>query len=256
MLLPKPRRQLTLQILACLLVGQGMSLLARTSYLVVQGQFVPGGSAETHHWMVTYGVGNLSTGFDLLKAVFGEPALDPSSYADDFGGVYEHYSSAGSTQGVVGYINFGSNAVPLLFTESITIQGSKLAMNPAYDPGWNYYVKGGSGTVDPTYNPDGLYNDPTGWEYSSDSIHTRILADGSMDGWVFGATYPEAPMEDTGDLPLPGSSSWTLVSNQGGVAVYALLVPEPDRALLVLSGMMALAVRRRRPITIHTSMSP
>lgn len=240
------RLHLAYLVFACLFGACPANIRAATSYLVVQGQFIPGGTVETYQWMVTYGSGSLGTGLDLLKAVFGAPTLDPSSYEDDFGGSYQHYTSGGSTQGVVGYLNFGSSEAPSLFTESITIQGRKLAMNPAYDPGWNYYVAGGSGNVDPTYNPDGLYNDPSGWEYSSDAIQTRNLADGSMDGWVFGSTFPEAPMEDTGDLPPPGSPRWSLVSTNGGVAVYALVVPEPGRALLFLCGMVSLGLRRRR----------
>lgn len=216
-----------LLLLAALLLAAGSVSRADTSYLTIQGPFGDGGAIETYKWKVLYEPGSLLYSIDLLNAVLGQAIDTGTTYTDGFSSVYDLYRAGNATQGA-SYIDF-SGAGTSLFTLSFTINSKTVAMDPTYDPGWNFYAAGGA------------YANGT-WTYSADGLGTRALADGSFDGWVFGATFPEAPITDTaaaGDNnPAAGNFASATVVNT---------VPEPGSASLLVLGGIGLLLRRRRP---------
>jgi len=201
------------------------SLRADTSYLLIQGPFGAGSTTATFKWQVNYPTGALGYGQDLLNSVFGTPTLN-GIYTDGYSSTYPYYSAGDATTGA-GYIQFSFG--PLL--ASVTLGGVKVDMDPFYSPGFNYYVAGGSGSSGNPYASGA-------WTYSDDGEGTRTPANGSYDGWVFGSTYPAAPINGAGNTPTAANFSTATVIN----------VPEPASAALLLigaGGLLAFAKRRR-----------
>ncbi len=209
------------------------SVYADTSYLLVQGPFGLNGATETFKWKVFYDPGTLVTGQDLLNAAFGIPVVN-GTYTDGFGGTYDYFTAGNATQGA-GYFSFYGS----LLTESFTLDGTKVAMDPSYSPTWSYFVAGGSGNVDPVNNPTGLYGDGA-WSYSNDGLATRQLTDGSFDGWVFEADNYPNPQD-----PIAGSSNAPTVSDFAD-ATEVTVVPEPGSVALVLIGIAGVWAFRKR----------
>lgn len=206
---------------------------------MIQGPFASGGAMETHEWQVNYSAGQLTTGLDLLTAVFGNPTAN-GTYTDALNGTYNYFTST-STYGSAGYIDFGGGS---LFTESFTLNGTKVAQDTSYRPGWNYYVAGGSGVYGGN-NVAGSNSSYTNgsWTYSNDGSTSRKLADGSFDGWVYGGTFPPATI--SGDT----SNNAPVVSNFSSATVINFSsTPEPGRPLLLVFGLITLVMRRRRVI--------
>lgn len=203
---------------------------------MIQGPFASDGTVETHKWQVNYSAGQLTTGLDLLTAVFGN--LNASgTYTDSSNSTYNYFTST-STYGSAGYIDFGGGSY---FTESFTLRNmtlinKKVAQDTSYSPGWNSYVAGGSGPFH-----GGSYTNNGSWIYADDGITSRQLADGSFDGWVYGGTFPAATI--SGDT----SNNAPVESNFSSATVINLSsTPEPGRPLLLIVGLMTLVMHRRR----------
>ena len=200
---------------------------ADTSYFLLQGPFGPGDSVNTYKWKVLYQPGSLTTGQDLLNTIFGVPTDAGIKYSDAFGGSTEVYKSSNSGQGAQ-YLNFGSSSAPSLFAISFTIQGDVILQDSSFSPGWNYNVAGGGGSQ--SY-PSGS------WTYSQDGAGTRLLADGSFDGWNYGATFPADA--------IAGPENSPAVQNFANATVINV-VPEPASATFLLAGALVIGMRRRR----------
>lgn len=199
---------------------------ADTSYLLVQGPFGSGGSTLTYQWKVTYDHGVLVTGQDLLTAVFGPTSLT-GDYSDGFGGNYPEYTSGDGTQGV-NYITFPGGS---FFSIAFTLNSTTVMQDSFYDPGWNYYVTGGSGPFH-----GGAYDNSGSWTYSDDGQSARLLSDGSYDAWVYGATFPAAPVAGENNAPTSSNfSSATLV-----------VVPEPGSIAMLAIGGAGLLLWRKK----------
>jgi hypothetical protein len=198
-----------------------------TSYLLLQGPFGSGDSVENFMWKVIYQPGSLSTGQDLLNAVFGTPVDTNTTYTDGFGSQFEVYKSS-STQGAATYINFGTSSAQVLFTIQFTLDGTPVLQDSSYSPGWNYYVAGGGGSQ--------IYADGV-WTYSNDGLGTRLLANDSFDAWAYGATFPPDPIAGAANSPVDQDFASATVLN---------LVPEPASASFLLVGALVLGMRRRR----------
>lgn len=199
---------------------------ADTSYLLIQGPFGASSSIETFEWKVNYTHGTLNTGLDLLNAVFGTATDTATLYQS----TYELFSAGNNVQGA-SYIDFGSGGSSL-FTISYTLGGTTVEQDPSFDPGWNYYVAGGSGSGN-----GGSYSSGS-WTYSQDGLNTRGLSDGSFDGWVIGETFPNVPIAGGTGADAPNTTNFA-----GATTVN--VVPEPaSAALLCLGGL--LFIRRRR----------
>lgn len=201
---------------------------ADSSYLLIQGPFGAGSTTETFEWKVNYAHGSLTTGMDLLNAVFGTPTDTGTLYQS----TYEIFSAGNNIQGAQ-YIDF--NLTPgdpgtSLFTISYTLGGTTVQQTDAFDPSWNYYVAGGAGSGN-----GGPYSSAS-WTYANDGINSRTLSDGSFDGWVFGD--PSVPVSIAGFTPTTGDFSGATVVNFG-------VVPEPT-SLAFLSVGALLLIRRRR----------
>jgi len=246
------RKALALCTLLFVLAGAQLSH-GVTSYLAIQGNF--GAGEQTLRWQVDYQAGSLTTGLDLLMAVFGTPTSD-GTYQDGFAGEYYYFSSTNGTNGAA-YFDFnsdtetGPNGTPLadksLFLESFTINGVTQAMVPDYSSTWSNYVSGGTGNMDPG-NPDGIYDSGV-WTYANEGITQYLLGAGSIFGWTLGALG-----DDMGTVPASASYfTGPILSQFGGTTpggtytVYALgAVPEPGRAMLLLMAGLAVCLRRSR----------
>jgi len=195
---------------------------AATSYLEIQDP------AGTYQYQVNYNSGTLLSGADLLSAVFGAPTdTGTKSYG------YEVYTST-SKYGSVSYLDYSFG----LSVMGFTVAGSTYATDPStYDPAWNYYVAGGSGTYGGTYANTGS------WTFADDGADTRNLGNGSYDGWVFGETgYPTGTTATiAGSQYQPTTADFT----NGNVTVINL-VPEPSRAVLMMVGLGVICGQRRR----------
>jgi hypothetical protein len=228
----KPRKLLPFSLLTAIsLLCSNAS--GAVSYLLVQGPFDPSNAVMTFQWKVIYDTGSITTGLDLLKKVFGNPVAN-GTYDDNFGGTYNYFKSGNSTTGAA-FMDFGGGS---LFTESITLSGKKVAMDPGYDPGWNYYAAGGTGS-----NHAGGTYDPSSWAYSDDGITTRSVADGSYDGWVYGGTFPAATI--VGSLFTPTAAHFA-----GSTVINLSIAPEPGRPMLLLVGLTGLILQRRKPTRV------
>jgi len=229
-------------VLVCLLSlgAWAGKVQALTSYLLIQGDFGGTGLA-TYKWQVIYNPGQLTTGADLIKAVFG-PMTAAGTYTDGFFSTNPYSTQGNSTLGT-GVINFSFGDL----IESFTIGGNKLAMDPMYDPGWNYYDAGGKPDSASAAYSSGL------WTYGSSGYGSRLLADGSYDGWVYGGTFDPLVSIAGSDTNLgtslandPIASSFTPA---GGTTVINLTsTPEPGRALLCWIGCGWVLSRRRRSL--------
>ncbi len=199
------------------------------SYLLVQGEFDSGSAGlETYKWQVNYDPGQLTTGLDLLIAVFGNPTA-----SGKYNGGLSDYFTSTSTYGSAGYIDFGGGS---LFTESFTLSGMKVAQDTSYDPGWNSYLAGGSGVFH-----GGSYLNSGSWIYADDGITSRQLADGSFDSWVYGGTFPAAAI--SGDT---GNNSPDVLNFTNATQINLSSTPEPGRPVLLVIGAGCLLMRRRR----------
>jgi hypothetical protein len=200
---------------------------ADTSYLLVQGPFGSTGSVETFEWKVIYPHGSLTTGIDLLGAVFGKPTDTGNLYE----GTYEIFSASNNLKGA-SFIDFGTGGSSL-FTISYTLDNKTVQQDDAFSPGWNYYVAGGAGG-----NHGGAYDNTGAWTYSDDGTNSRALSDGSFDAWSFGATFPPDPIAGG-----TGADAPTTPNFAGATVVN--VVPEPA-SLTFLSLGALLLIRRRR----------
>ena len=222
-------------LLCLLLLGGGLTSQAATSYLLVQGNFGPGNTLQTFDWQVNYTAGTLTTGIDLLEAVFGKNFVD--QHTSIFGA--EQYTLT-SAQGTVGLLYFpASDSFPASYLiDSFTLGTNNTtikANTSSLDPGWVYYVAGGSGAE--TYANNGT------WTYSDDGATTRLLANGSYDGYAFGESFtsPFATISGTN----PTTSGFT-----GAIVINA---PEPGRVALLAAGLGLALLRRRRTGVGHVS---
>jgi len=202
------------------------SASADTSYLLIQGPFGISGSVDSLKWKVNYHPGQITKSSDLLAAVFGSPQSTGTTYTDGFNGTYPIFSAGNNLQGAR-YIDFGGGAY---FVIGFTFNGQTAQMNPSYDPGWNAYVAGGGGAQ--SY-PSGA------WTYSGDGITTRTLANGSFDGWVFGATTFQSEAKIAN-----GTTTLAPLAAMFSDATAINLIPEPGSALLLLCGAIMLLRRR------------
>lgn len=229
-------KELLLLLILCI-VAPLSNLRADGSFLLIQGNFGVGNTLETHLWEVVYQPGQLSTGQDLLDAVFGVPVDTGMEKQDAFGRTLPLYSAGTSSLGAtyMYYNDFGA-----FILDSVTILNTTVEQvpDPISGSGWNYYLAGGTGSfIPPDYIPGSYQADV--WTFSGDGSGTRILGDMSFDGWVFGEAYPNTAMIDGGDSTFAPTSE-----NFGGATV--IMVPEPGGMLLVLVGLAGLGLCRRR----------
>jgi len=226
-----PKKELAMKnliLFAVVSVALTRLACADTSYLLIQGPFGASSTTETFEWKVNYAHGSLTTGMDLMNAVFGTPIDTGNLYQS----TYEIFSAGNNIQGA-NYIDF--NTTPgdpgtSLFTISLTLGGTTVQQTDAFDPSWNYYVAGGAGSGNAGPYPSGS------WTYANDGLNSRALSDGSFDGWVFGD--PSVPVTISGLSPTPTDFAGATVVNFG-------VVPEPS-SLVFLSVGALLFLRRRR----------
>jgi len=217
-------------------------LRADTSSLLIQGDFGSGGTEQTYKWQVNYPAGDLTTGQDLLEAVFGPP-VQIGTYSDGYGGTYNEYQSGSGSQ-AFDFIDFGGGSY---FTLSFTLNGATLLQDPSYNPGWIYYVDGGSGGYGPDADGDGApYPDDGTWSYSNDGPATRTLSNGSYDGWVFGNTDTPDAIDDSSGGAAPSPSEFPETNSTTFLTV--LSVPEPGAPGLLTTAfaLAALAFRMKK----------
>jgi len=209
-------------LLVAALVAAVHSASADSSYLLIQGPFGISGSLETHKWKVNYNTGQIATGFDLLTAVFG-PAVNTGTTI----GTTPIFRSGNSQNGAT-YQYFAS--FDAYITLSFTLNGKNVAADSSGDPGWNYYVAGGTG-----FSPY-----PAGtWTFADDGTGTRGLTNQSFDGWVYGGTF----VNPTATIANGTTTFAPLVANFSDATVITV-VPEPGSALLVMCGAVMLWRRR------------
>jgi hypothetical protein len=218
---------------------------ADTSYLLIQGDFGSGGTEENFKWQVNYQTGDLSTGQDLLNAVFGQPVL-MGSYTDGLGDPpYDEYQ-AGSGSQSANYIDFGTGLG--LFPISFTLGGTTILQDPTYSPGWIYYAAGGSGAYGPDDDGDGAEYPNTGtWtpsNFCNDGLSQRTLADGSYDGWVFGNPYNPDMIDDSSGAAGPNSTEFPVTNSTNFFTI--LNIPEPGAPVLLGATLAALAIWKRK----------
>ena len=206
---------------------------ADTSYLLVQGPFGLNSSLMTFRWQVNYAPGALTTGFNLMDAVFGVPIDTHTTYQG-----HEVYTASNLINGVpvsVSYVDFGTGG-SFLFTHSFTLGGSTVVEDTSSDPGWVYFVAGGSGTFN-----GGPYDSNGSWLSANDGLNSRSLSNGSFDGWAYGENGFGAEFTDvtiSGISPTTADFAGATVVNVGGI-------PEPSCLALLGAGGL-LFFRRRR----------
>jgi hypothetical protein len=208
-----------------------------TSNLLIQGDFGTGGTLETFKWQVSYATGYLSSGRDLLSAVFGQPVLI-GTYTDTYGTFPEY--QAGNASQAVDYYYYSSPTFSAFSPISFTLNGTTILQDPSTSPGWNSYVAGGSGAYGPNDDGDGTpYSDGT-WTFANDGIDSRTVSDGSYDGWVFGSTIwnSAATIDDSTGATAPTSSEFAQTNSTSVLTVVS--VPEPATPAL-FGGAAALA---------------
>jgi len=214
--------------LALLVLASLARVQADTSYLLIQGPFGSGGAEQTFKWQVNYRTGQLTTGLDLLSAVFGSPSHS-GSFNDDFGGTYDQWVAGNGTQGM-SLIDFNNNNLSAPFTISFTLASKTVVMPPDYSLTWSYYVAGGGSNLGNGYDNAG------NWTFSQDGSLARTLVDGSFDSWVFGDFT--AAIDGAGNTPTTSNFSGATVIN----------VPEPTGAAMLVFGAGGLALFRRRRV--------
>ncbi len=148
---------------------------ADSSFILFQGDFGPSGAEQTFKFQISYPPGALTTGQNLLDAIFGTPVLDGTDAASG-----RPLLVAGTASQNVQYdqYSFGNEVVAFTFN-SITIKANdKPPSGPTQD--WTDYVAGGT-----SGNDGGPYSSGQ-WTISNDGATTRGLGNDSFDGWVFG----------------------------------------------------------------------
>lgn len=217
---------------------------AATALLLLQGDFNHDTTPETSRWAVSYTGSQLLTGQDLLLAVFGPAHFDSAS------GLY--ITNAKSfADGSTWTINYGDSALD--FVQSMTRNGLTLTNNTNFSvrgSSWNYWAANGdSGFV--SGDPYAGIVDANGWHSSAVGITSRTLADVSgisFDGWDFGDNgFDPDTFDQFPPLSIAGYSPNTASFSDAGVnQINLAAAPEPGRALLLLTGGMFLAWRRRK----------
>lgn len=206
---------------------------ADTSYLLVQGPFGINSSLMTFQWQVNYAPGTLTTGLSLMDAVFGVPVDTHTTYQGHE--VYTATNTINNQTVSVSYIDFVGDG-SFLFTHSFTLGGTTVVEDFSSDPGWVYYVAGGSGTFN-----GGPYDSNGAWLSANDGLQSRAVSNGSFDGWAFGENGfgPEFT-----DVTITGFSP-TTADFAGATVVNVGAIPEPGSLALLSAGGL-LFFRRRR----------
>ena len=152
-------------------------------------------------------------------------------------------ASATYTTGTPAYNGSGFNGL-----YSYTLGGTEISL--AGLNSWSYWAAGGD--YDDEYS---FVTSPNGWNGSGTGYTARLLGNGSFDGWGYGGfdldynpvAYPTGVGTTAGGF----ADLTTIVASGTGLNgltynVFAVAVPEPSRAILLLLGGMALVMRRRR----------
>lgn len=233
-----PRSRLIASILSAYLVlGLATSSFGVTSYLLIQGSF--NGTPQTYKWQVNYNAGQLTTGQDLLNAVFGGALTSTGTYTDDLGDPpYAMFTTSNGSQGAT-YISTDWGMLLI----GLKVDGATALQSTVYDPFWYYNLSGGTDT-DSTSYPSAL------WTQAQNGAISRFLTDGSFDGWNL-ASY---------GTPISGSdqnTGTTLVNDpvassfSGARVINLSATPEPARILLLVAGLTIAAMRRARQRAHH-----
>ena len=218
-------------ILGVALFAALASVRADTSYLLIQGPFGPGNTVETFQWAFNYATGEVVTGQDMLDEVFGTPVQQAAGYTDAYSATYPYYVATNGAASA-GYIT--SIYTPGFLAISYTLDGTTVTQDPTYDPGWDYYVEGGTGDDALGYDEPGAYPDNGIWNASNDGPGSRQVADGSYDAWVFGAS-------GSNDEPLATVSGTNYAPTTADFASVPVTdVPEPGCIALLSLGLLGI----------------
>jgi hypothetical protein len=168
---------------------------------------------ETFRWKVYDDSGNVLTGDGVLAAVFGPMANTGTMHPDTYGTNRPFWYAGNASQGA-GYLYFSEFDAFLI--ESFTVDSVTVAQDATGNPAWSYYVAGGSGLyATPGYTP-GTY--PVGeWTFSNDGFATRTAGQGTFDGWVFGAAYPDpsATIDGAENTPVAANFAGASLAKSG-----------------------------------------
>lgn len=220
-------------------LGFGLSTpgFAAVAYLLVQGEFDGGNPGlETSRWQVNHTGTGVLTGQDLLDAVFGSPELVSGTH-------YKTDPTLWAADGSTWEVDYTLYAGAGFFVNSFLRNGVALIPDFLEGLGWNYFAAGGS-----YYNS---FDDTSGtyasgaWASSITGAGDRDLANGSFDAWVFGndgyGATPQAAVSAPFNPPSPVTFTVAPLN-----VVNLGTVPEPRPALLLVGGLSAIALRRRR----------
>jgi|GEM_PF-1123705 len=209
-----------------------------TSYVSIEVPDGAGGTSAQALYEVIYNTTDFAdpaniTGVDLLTCIFGV-GTPGGNYTDAFAGTYP-YSTAGNSSDAVGYIDFFGSP----FVESFTIGGTLHAQGTDYNPSWAYYVAGGTGSNALGMGMPGSYGSGS-FVLANDGFATRQVSNGSFDAWVL------SPIDQSTFTPTEAPTLNPSVIDFSS-AIRISHIPEPSRALLLLTGMMIVGMRRSRP---------
>ena len=202
-----------------------------TSYLLVQGSF--GGTPQTYKWQVNYNPGQLTTGQDLLNAIFGNNLTAAGTYSDDFGGSYPIYNTTNGSLGATYISTFDGS-----FLIGLKVDGVTAMQSTGYDPFWYYHATGGTDINSTIYN-SALWNEA---QYGPAS---RYLANGSFDAFNL-ASYGTGITESDSNTGTTLINDPVATSFSGARIVNLSAAPEPTRAMLAIVGTGFAFLRRRR----------
>ncbi|MCE9520255.1 MAG: hypothetical protein K8R87_11975, partial [Verrucomicrobia bacterium] len=170
-------RKIIAPLVFCICLGwQSLSHGATyISYLLVQGPFGPSHETETQKLEVIYDAGRLTTGQDLLNAVFGGPVAQP--YPDD------QISIAGDATFGATYL-YGTS----YFVNAFNLHGTQVA--DEFNPSWFNYASGGGYFSDLFPPPISGSYDANSWTLSATGQTDRLLryndyTGATYDAWVF-----------------------------------------------------------------------
>ncbi len=105
--------------------------------------------------------------------------------------------------------------------------------------GWNFYLEGGDAA------------DNGAWNLSEEGESSRLLSNGSYDGWVFGDTGsdpdytylgPPAAVDDSSNSNSPSDFS----NNGANDFLMVIDVPEPSALMLPGLALAVIALRRKK----------